>query len=105
MSITVNDCPFCGQADVEIYEVSTYEFAVECPECRCIGPITYDVMSAIAAWNKADKTKTLVDILKVVKHYFTLCDMKQAPAMSLEEEEKLIADVSSAIEKYEVKKT
>lgn len=47
MSITVNDCPFCGHADVEIDEVSTYEFAVECPECRCIGPICGSVLGVI----------------------------------------------------------
>ena len=54
MAITVADCVFCGSDHIEIDEVSSYEFAVECNECRCIGPITGDVMSAIAAWNKRD---------------------------------------------------
>lgn len=53
MTIVVHDCPFCGCADVEIGEVSLAEFAVECNECRCIGPICGDVMDAIAAWNQA----------------------------------------------------
>ena len=53
MSVTINDCPFCGHDDVEIDETGPAEFSVCCPECRCIGPITGDVMSAISAWNKA----------------------------------------------------
>jgi Lar family restriction alleviation protein len=55
VTITVHDCPFCGHTDVEIGEVSISEFAVECNECRCIGPITGDVMSAISAWNNAPR--------------------------------------------------
>lgn len=55
MSVTINDCPFCGHADVEIGEVSTYEFAVECPVCRCIGPICGSVMESITEWNKAPR--------------------------------------------------
>lgn len=53
MSITIHDCPFCGWHDVEIGEVTVGEYAVECNECRCIGPITGDVMGAISAWNGA----------------------------------------------------
>lgn len=51
--ISVSDCPFCGHGDVEIDEVSNFEFAVACPECRCIGPITGTIMEAIALWNSA----------------------------------------------------
>jgi hypothetical protein len=53
MSITIKDCPFCGHDDVEIDETGPSEFSVTCPECRCIGPITGDVISAITTWNKA----------------------------------------------------
>lgn len=52
---TVFPCPFCGHDDPEIGEVAPSEFAVDCPECRCAGPITGDVMSAIEAWNKAPR--------------------------------------------------
>ncbi len=48
---TIHACPFCGHDDVEIDEVGVTEYAVTCPECRCIGPITGDIMGAIAAWN------------------------------------------------------
>ena len=55
MSITVSPCPFCNHDDVEIGEVSISEYAVECNECRCIGPIEGDIMGAIAAWNRAPR--------------------------------------------------
>lgn len=51
MTITIHDCPFCGAENIEIGEVTIGEFAIECNECRCIGPITGDIMGAIAAWN------------------------------------------------------
>ena len=47
----IHACPFCGHDDVEIDEVGVTEYAVTCPECRCIGPITGDIMGAIGAWN------------------------------------------------------
>ena len=53
MTIIVNNCPFCGSANIEIGEVSISEFAVECNECRCIGPIAGDIMEAIRDWNRA----------------------------------------------------
>lgn len=51
-AIQINACPFCGHDDVEIGEVSPSEFAVDCPDCRCIGPISGDIKGAIDAWNK-----------------------------------------------------
>jgi hypothetical protein len=57
--ITVDQCPFCSHAEVEIDEVSPYEYAVDCPECRAIGPICNDIMQAIAAWNKATRLELL----------------------------------------------
>ncbi len=55
MSVIIHDCPFCGHADVEIDEVGPAEFAIDCGECRAIGPICGDIMSAIAAWNAAPR--------------------------------------------------
>ena len=49
--IIVKPCPFCGHDDVEIDEVDINEFAVMCPECRSMGPISHPVMDAIAKWN------------------------------------------------------
>ncbi|MEN6586849.1 MAG: Lar family restriction alleviation protein [Sulfuricella sp.] len=51
MPIIVSDCVFCGSPNVEIYEVGLNEFAVNCEECRCIGPIQDTVMEAISYWN------------------------------------------------------
>lgn len=53
--ITILDCPFCGHTDVEICECSTGEYAVDCPECRCIGPVCETIMIAIDEWNKAQR--------------------------------------------------
>jgi len=55
MAITIHDCPFCGSGNVEIDEVTSYEYALECNECRAIGPICGDIMTAISAWNAAHK--------------------------------------------------
>lgn len=55
MSLTINNCPFCGHNDVEIDEVAVTEYAVTCPECRAIGPICGDIMESISAWNKAGR--------------------------------------------------
>ena len=60
MSIVIENCPFCGHVDVEIDEVGHSEFAITCAECRCIGPITGDIMSAITAWNFPSRLATLV---------------------------------------------
>ena len=74
---TINPCPFCGLEDVEIMEVRPGEFAVDCPECECIGPITPDVMDTIAAWNKAPQSqynKRLLAALKSLTRRVTLDD-------------------------------
>lgn len=65
MSIVIHDCPFCGHVDVEISEVSIGEYAIECNECRCIGPIHGDLMGTIAAWNNAIR---LADITPEINH-------------------------------------
>ena len=52
---TILPCPFCSHDDVEIDEVGICEYAVDCPECRAIGPITGSVMEAINEWNRAPR--------------------------------------------------
>lgn len=40
MTITVLACPFCDHDDVQLDEVDVRCFAVICPECETIGPIS-----------------------------------------------------------------
>lgn len=56
---TISPCPFCGHEDVEIDEVGASEYAIDCPECRCIGPICGTVMEAINFWNLGNGTRPL----------------------------------------------
>jgi hypothetical protein len=50
--ITVNPCPFCGHDDVEFSEVEPGTYAVDCPECQCIGPFADTTDEARLKWNK-----------------------------------------------------
>jgi len=52
---TINPCPFCNHDDVELDEVRPGEYAVDCPECECIGPIQSEIMEAIKFWNMAER--------------------------------------------------
>ena len=53
MTITIHPCPFCDHDDVELDEIDAHCFAVCCPECECIGPVSREsIEEAIAAWNK-----------------------------------------------------
>lgn len=53
---TVLPCPFCAHDDVEIDEIELRCYAVCCPECGCIGPVTRtNTDGAITAWNKAPR--------------------------------------------------
>ena len=52
---TILPCPFCGHDDVQIDECSIGEYAVDCPECRCIGPICGSIMECITEWNRATR--------------------------------------------------
>lgn len=55
-------CPFCGFDDVELCEVDLGCFAVDCPDCECIGPISRDSMGvAIAEWNKATRAESITE--------------------------------------------
>lgn len=50
---TVMPCPFCGHDDVEIDEVDRGCFAVCCPECEAMGPVSrICVENAIEGWNR-----------------------------------------------------
>lgn len=45
-------CPFCGYDDVELDEIDRECFAVCCPECECIGPVSrLNIEEAIELWN------------------------------------------------------
>lgn len=52
---TIYACPFCGHVDVEIDEVGIGEYAIDCPECRCMGPICGSIMESIREWNAAPR--------------------------------------------------
>lgn len=54
MTITIRPCPFCDHDDVELDEVDRECFAVVCPECECIGPISREnIEAAIELWNRS----------------------------------------------------
>jgi len=51
---TVNNCPFCAHDDPVIDEIDMGCFAVTCPECECMGPVSrMDGYHAIHLWNHA----------------------------------------------------
>lgn len=49
---TIFPCPFCDHDDVEINEIEPGRFAIDCPECECIGPFADTVWLAIDRWNR-----------------------------------------------------
>lgn len=49
----INPCPFCGNGENDVAEVSPGDFAVDCPVCLAMGPIRDDVADAVARWNDA----------------------------------------------------
>lgn len=54
MKIIIHACPFCDHDDVELDEVDVKCFAVRCPECEAIGPISREnIQDAIGKWNAA----------------------------------------------------
>lgn len=64
MTITVMHCPFCGHDDVEIDEVDIGCFAVCCPECEVIGPISREnIEDAIGKWNRLHDQSLKMDRL------------------------------------------
>ena len=64
MTTTIRNCPFCDHDDVEINEIEPGRYAIDCPECECIGPFADDVDTAIRLWNSplraADKLRLSV---------------------------------------------
>lgn len=67
----VNPCPFCNHADVEYSEVEPGTYAVDCPECQCIGPFADSTEEAAKLWNKAgqqERTRAAVLTEMCQKH-------------------------------------
>ena len=62
-TIVVNDCPFCGWHDVEIDEIEPGRYAVDCPECECIGPFADTQLGAIDAWNLGSDPAAVLPLL------------------------------------------
>lgn len=69
--ITVNNCPFCGDENVEIDEITVESgpalYAVDCQECEAVGPIRDDIMTAIEDWNRAPQRIVNRDLLAAAK--------------------------------------
>lgn len=54
-------CPFCRSPKIELIEVDAGDWAVDCEDCRCIGPIVEnDPDGAVAAWNAAPRRPDIV---------------------------------------------
>ena len=53
MSQVEPGCPFCGESESEIDEISPSQFAVVCqnPDCGAIGPAASLQMVAVNLWN------------------------------------------------------
>jgi hypothetical protein len=50
-NIVVMPCPFCDFDDPEVCEVEPGTFAIDCPNCQCIGPYADDIENAVRCWN------------------------------------------------------
>jgi hypothetical protein len=69
VDIDVFPCPFCGHDDVQIGEVSPGRFAVDCPECECVGPQGDTVEQAVAKWCAPhDKDLKLERLVREARH-------------------------------------
>ena len=52
---SIDPCPFCGNADIEVDEIELGIIAICCPECLAIGPHQDGAQSvelAIEKWNR-----------------------------------------------------
>lgn len=57
-------CPFCDFADVQIDEVYANGYAICCPECEAIGPISrVSIENAIDLWNRPHECDFKMDRL------------------------------------------
>lgn len=70
-AIEVKSCPFCAHDDVQIDEVDMGCFAVICPECECMGPVSRESLAAaIALWNKAhERNLSMDDAVREIKEW------------------------------------
>lgn len=59
--MSVLPCPFCDHDDVEYCEVDPGTFAIDCPECQCIGPFAPTPELAAARWNAAHDNDLKMD--------------------------------------------
>jgi hypothetical protein len=62
-AVAIRNCPFCDHADVEVNEIEPGRFAIDCPDCECIGPFADTVDLAIRLWNtplRAEDKRRLV---------------------------------------------
>ena len=57
--IMVDQCPFCGETQIEIHEADVSRYVVDCPTCLATGPIKDSIMGSIGAWNKATRLELL----------------------------------------------
>jgi hypothetical protein len=77
---TIKNCPFCDHDDVEVNEIEPGRFAIDCPECECIGPFCDSTDDAIRAWNTplraADKMRISVVTERLQKIEAQLNHMK-----------------------------
>lgn len=61
--MNIMPCPFCDYTDVEFCEVEPGRFAIDCPECECIGPFADDIETAIQRWNAPHDKSLKLDLL------------------------------------------
>lgn len=57
--IMIDQCPFCGEAEVEIHEANVSGYIVDCPTCLATGPMKSNIMESIRAWNQATRLELL----------------------------------------------
>lgn len=60
-------CPFCGSADVKLYDTS-YNLHVFCCKCEAEGPSGVNKTESIALWNKriTPRKESMIDKLRIL---------------------------------------
>jgi hypothetical protein len=43
-------CPFCGSTKLKPIQADDDMWFIECPSCRCTGPVRHGEVQAIVAW-------------------------------------------------------
>jgi hypothetical protein len=65
----INPCPFCDHVDVEWCEPELGTYAIDCPECQCIGPFADSPEVAAEKWNKSgQQERTRAAVLTEMCH-------------------------------------